>query len=93
MEFKVQNRILYNFELSLNVDLLLNVDVMSDSGDDFESEEESGEDFSASEDDWQPGKDDALSLSEEDESDDHGEIGSDDEESPVKKVGKGKSKG
>lgn len=40
------------------------------------SDEESGEDFSASEDDWQPGKDDKLSeeddidLSENDDEDD-----------------------
>lgn len=37
---------------------------MSDEEDFFESEEESGEDFSASEDEWKPSKDDRVSEAE-----------------------------
>lgn len=42
---------------------------MSDEEDSFNQEEESGEDFSASEDEWKPGKDDRISEAESESGD------------------------
>lgn len=54
--------------------------------DDF-SEEESGEDFSASEEDWEPGKDDGPSDDDDDEID-LSEADDDDEDESQSKRGK-----
>lgn len=54
---------------------------MSDEEDIFESEEESGEDFSASEDEWKPGKgeisEDSMEESDNSEEDEEPDEGSD----------------
>lgn len=61
---------------------------MSDEEDIFESEEESGEDFSASEDEWKPGKDDRISEAESD-SDDEAESDEGDSDGSHKRGTKG----
>lgn len=55
-----------------------NKEIFEDSDEDFTASE-SGEDFSASEDDWKPGKDDAITDEDEDIVTSGGDGGSDDE--------------
>lgn len=62
--------------------------VFKDDSDDFESE--SGEDFSASEDEWKPGKDDAVSDEDDDDENIANESGSDDDEGGSSKNNKAK---